>query len=128
MFEYHAKLVEVVDGDTVHVDLDLGVDEHRMMTLRLYGLDAPEKLGATKVAGVMARNYVVAWFAEWCPPQVVGRTPAGDPILASVAFVRTFKNRTEKYGRYLADVYSLDESHWLNRDLIDSGNAVPYMV
>jgi hypothetical protein len=34
---------EVVDADTVHVLLDQGFDDYKKMTLRLDGIDAPEK-------------------------------------------------------------------------------------
>jgi micrococcal nuclease len=114
VYEYHAKVLAVVDGDTLHVLLDLGVEEGRKMTLRLYGLNAPEKSGATKDAGLAARDYVNVWLAKWAPDSTV--------------LVRTIKDRTEKYGRYLADIYTLDGTQCLNRDLLTSGNAVSYLV
>ena len=43
MYEYNVRLVRVVDGDTVDVDIDLGfgVWLHKER-VRLYGIDTPE--------------------------------------------------------------------------------------
>ena len=43
MFEYKCKLVKVVDGDTVDVDIDLGFGVWlQNQRIRLYGIDTPE--------------------------------------------------------------------------------------
>ena len=43
MYEYNVKVVKVIDGDTVDVDIDLGfgVWLHKER-VRLYGIDTPE--------------------------------------------------------------------------------------
>ena len=45
MYEYRAKILKVIDGDTVDVDIDLGfgvvlTDER----VRMMGIDTPESL------------------------------------------------------------------------------------
>jgi micrococcal nuclease len=43
MYEYHCRIVRVVDGDTVDVDIDLGFDIWlRNERVRIIGIDAPE--------------------------------------------------------------------------------------
>ena len=42
MYTYKAKLVRVVDGDTVDAMIDLGFDVWRKVRIRFYGLDAWE--------------------------------------------------------------------------------------
>ena len=42
MFTYAAKLIEVIDGDTVDLLIDLGFGVHVRERCRLYGIDAPE--------------------------------------------------------------------------------------
>ena len=43
MFEYSCRIVRVVDGDTVDVDIDLGFDLWlKKQRIRLYGVDTPE--------------------------------------------------------------------------------------
>lgn len=42
MYEYKAKLVRVIDGDTIDALIDLGFDVWVKKRIRLYGIDAPE--------------------------------------------------------------------------------------
>ena len=43
MYEYQCKIVRVVDGDTVDVDIDLGFGVWmKKQRIRLYGVDTPE--------------------------------------------------------------------------------------
>jgi hypothetical protein len=39
---YQAKIVEVVDGDTFDLMIDLGFNNFTKQRMRLYGIDAPE--------------------------------------------------------------------------------------
>lgn len=43
MYEYHATLVRVIDGDTVILDVDLGFHMRGRLTFRLHGVDCPER-------------------------------------------------------------------------------------
>jgi len=105
MFEYKARVLRVVDGDTLWLSVDCGFDLALRMTVRLAGLDAPEK---RTPAGPVATAFVRAWLA-------------GNPDFT----LRTEKDSRERYGRYLGTlVSSTGES--LNEALIASGNAVPY--
>ena len=43
MYEYSCRIVRVVDGDTVDIDIDLGFDVWlKKQRIRLYGVDTPE--------------------------------------------------------------------------------------
>ena len=42
MYQYKAKLVRVVDGDTVDAMIDCGFSTFKKERIRLYGIDAPE--------------------------------------------------------------------------------------
>ena len=43
MYEYNVKVVKVIDGDTVDVDIDLGFGVWlKKERLRLYAIDTPE--------------------------------------------------------------------------------------
>jgi endonuclease YncB( thermonuclease family) len=42
VYKYKAKLLRVVDGDTVDAMIDLGFDTWVKKRVRLYGIDAPE--------------------------------------------------------------------------------------
>lgn len=119
MFQYAAKVVRVVDGDTIYFDVDLGFTIRYTLEVRLKGLNTPEIVGEEKEAGLKAKAFVEKAL------------PVG-----ALVILNTYK--AEKYGRYLADVLYLpgaktrDEvlknGTLLNKELIDKGFAVPYMV
>lgn len=99
-----AEVLRVVDGDTIHARVDLGCDVKVDMTLRLLGIDAPEK---GTVEGVRSRE----WLED--------RLDTGDPVL-----IQTFKDRKEKFGRYLAVVWEGGDN--INNELVAKGLAKPY--
>lgn len=105
MWTYRAVLVRAVDGDTLVVDIDLGFEVTVRRRLRLAGLDCPAPFTE---AGRAAREAVVAWFAG-----------------TAEVVVRTQRDRTEKYGRYLAEVLDRD-GRSLNGFLVESGLAFPW--
>lgn len=81
-YTYDAVVKSVHDGDTVTLDMDLGLDVHLSdFKVRLAGINAPE---LPTPEGKAAREFLAALL------------PAGTAIL-----VDTVKDRQEKYGRYL---------------------------
>lgn len=109
MWEYRAIVTKVIDGDTLDVDLDLGLDAHLYTRLRLAGLNAAEH---NTPEGVAAKAYVSSWILQ--------HQTAGGWFT-----VGTLKDRREKYGRYLATVTAADGAS-LNADLLTSGHALPW--
>lgn len=107
MYEYLAHLVKVVDADTLHVTVDCGFDVHLGMTLRLYGVDAPE---TSTEEGKKAKTFAEDWFRRFGPD----------------FFLSTVKDKKEKYGRYLGTCYDLHQTECLNVDLVTNGHARPY--
>jgi micrococcal nuclease len=114
MYKYTAKLNKIIDGDTLDIKVDLGFKIFVDLRVRLYGINTPEVYGIKKDSqeyqeGVKARDFVTQWFAT----------------LGTEAFaVKTFKDKQEKYGRWLVEVTSLDGMKILNEDLLSTGNAV----
>jgi micrococcal nuclease len=109
MYNYEAILLRVIDGDTVHLMVDLGMDVQVACKCRLWGINAPEM---NTEEGKKAKAYLE------------GLLPLGCRIL-----VRTFKDRKEKYGRYLVIISSNDKDEiWsINEKMIAAGHAVRYM-
>jgi len=107
---YSAIVREVYDGDTCTVDIDLGLSTWQHgEKLRLNRIDAPELRGATREAGLASRDFL--------REKIDGK----NIILESV------KDSREKYGRYLAEIWLVDEKgKWLNVNdlLVSSGQAV----
>lgn len=106
-YTYAATLVRVTDGDTVVVQLDLGLRLTATLPLRLLGINTPEM---NTDAGRDARLWVIDWFET-------------RPAL----FVSTAKD-PEKYGRWLAVITAKGDPVSLNEALINAGVAVSYMV
>ena len=111
MYEYRVKVIKVIDGDTVDVDIDLGFDVWMLkQRIRLYGVDTPESRtrdAEEKVFGNLAKNFV----------QV--RLPVG-----SNQVLRTKLDGKGKFGRILGE-FVIGETT-LNSLLIESNNAVKY--
>ena len=56
-YTYRAEVVDVIDGDTIDVHIDLGFYVWiRFQRIHLYGIEAPEPSGATEAAGVAAKE------------------------------------------------------------------------
>jgi len=54
--DYDAKVVKIIDGDTIKIL----TDENRLITIRLYGIDAPEKLQPYSKAAKKILNEKIA--------------------------------------------------------------------
>lgn len=107
MYEYQAEVIKVIDGDTLHVRVDLGFEVSIFETIRLTGVNAPEH---NKPGGAEA--------TEWLRSKALNTT---------IRLV-TKKDRREKYGRYLATIFLPGEAVSVNDQLVAAGHAVPYMV
>jgi len=90
MYEYQCKIVRVVDGDTVDVDIDLGFGTWmKKQRIRLYGIDTPESRTRDleeKKYGIMAKEIVKKYIPE-----------------GSTQILRTKKDKAGKYGRILGE-------------------------
>ena len=67
MYTYKAKLVKVVDGDTIDVTIDLGFDVSVKKRVRFEGINAPESRTRDlkeKALGLAAKDRVKAILAE----------------------------------------------------------------
>ena len=106
LYEYHATILKVVDGDTIDARMDLGLEVSVTTRLRLAGIDAPER---NTEAGKMA----ALWLSD--------RLPVG-----SVVTIRTQKDKREKFGRYLAEVVVDGSAQTLNEAMLGIGLAKPY--
>jgi micrococcal nuclease len=109
LYTYKAEILNVVDGDTVDVRIDLGLRVYHVTRLRLNGINAPELHSKIKAEVVRAK---------------ASRDRLIELINGKTVTVQTFKDRTEKYGRYLAEI-TLDGTS-INQQMITEGLAVSY--
>ena len=113
-FEYAAKLVRVVDGDTVVLEIDLGFKLKAEMVCRVYGVNTPELIGVDKAAALLAKAAAENMLMQ----EAVGGL-----------FTRTHKPGKDKYGRYLAEIFyvnAVGETLSLGEQLISRGFGVAY--
>lgn len=108
MYEYRARVIHVVDGDTLDLDVSLGFHVQIKGRFRLLGLNTPESFGPDACdAGRAAK----AWVQE--------TLPEGTEVI-----VQTRRDAGDKYGRYLAVVLLNGQS--VNDALVSAGHAKPY--
>jgi endonuclease YncB( thermonuclease family) len=86
---YQAKIVEVVDGDTFDLMIDLGFNNFTKQRMRLYGIDAPEI--RTQAGKDLKRRLVENYYLA--------------PVIVQSVEAPKSKQFRDKYGRFLAIVY-----------------------
>jgi endonuclease YncB( thermonuclease family) len=119
LYTYRAVVRSNYDGDTVRVDIDLGMghvwrgNEGDGIPLRLLGIDTPELQKGTAESKAKGRE------AKHALTQLL---PTGSSVL-----IRTVRDATEKFGRYLVVIVS-ESGVVVNSEMIISGHAKPYSV
>lgn len=107
LYIYKAHVTSVYDGDTITVDMDLGMSTWlHGVKLRLANINTPELRGDERGLGLKARDFV------------------RELILDKDVIIKTDKDHKGKYGRYIAEVI-IDDLN-LNEHLIEVGLAQPY--
>jgi len=115
MYEYRAKILRVVDGDTVDVDIDLGfgvvLANERV---RIMGIDTPESRTADnteKAFGLAAKSRL----AELLGKTAVLRTQVS----------KKGEDMKGKFGRILGDFVG-PEGKMVTAIMAEEGHCVPY--
>lgn len=114
MYTYKARLVRVVDGDTIDAEIDLGFNVLIRQRIRLFGIDTPESRTRDleeKERGLAAKQRLT----ELLPREFV---------------VETVLNKRGKYGRILGILHVEDpeskELTNINKQMVTEGHAVEY--
>jgi micrococcal nuclease len=114
MYEYRVKKVlKIVDGDTIDVDIDLGFNVSFTQRVRLAGIDTPESRTTDlreKALGLEVKEYLKHLLEN-----------------AEDIIIQTEKpDSSEKYGRILGWLFINDEDTSLNEKMINEGYAWEY--
>ena len=104
MFTYGCKILRVIDGDTVELDIDVGFRLHFLTKSRLAGINAPEL--SVKPAGLEARAHLELLMLN----------------KASVMVTTVFHKEFDKYGRVLG--WFVADGVAVNQQMIADGFAV----
>ena len=109
MYIYNAKCIKVVDGDTIDAQIDLGFDTHKVIRIRLVGINAPESRTRDleeKTRGLAAKQFVIDILKKHHNNFILHSQGVG------------------KYGRCLGEIFLGDVK--LNELLITEGHAIAY--
>lgn len=109
MYEYKAKVIDVHDGDTITAIVDLGFRVQLEIKIRFFGINTPEITGPSKSEGLKSKQRVI------------------DLISGKDIIIKTHKDKQEKYGRWLGDIYLPNSTISVNQILLNENLAVPFM-
>ena len=116
MYEYRAKVIKVIDGDTVDVDIDLGfgvwLEDERV---RIMGIDTPESRTRDKVE----KKFGLAAKARL--KELLGATP-----ILKTQVGKGGEDMKGKFGRILGD-FLTEDGKKCGELLVKEGHAVKYM-
>ena len=119
MYEYRVKVLKIIDGDTVDVDIDLGfgivlTDER----VRIMGIDTPE----SRTSDPVEKVFGLASKARL-------KELLGEEAVLLTQINKDGEDMKGKFGRILGDFKCVveGESRTVSEVLISEGHAVPYM-
>lgn len=107
MYDYNAKIINVVDGDTVDAQIDLGFKMTTVQRLRLNRVNTNEmhdKDATKRKLAEDAKKFMIATLLN--------------------QNVTIITHKSDAFGRWLAEVF-LNEKN-INDVLLESNMAVPY--
>ena len=105
---YNAKILSIIDGDSLQVEIDLGFYVNIRERMRLSGIDTAEMNSPIPEMRKLAQEAKAFML-----------THVGKNVL-----LKSFKK--DKYGRFLAEIFLEDDSESLNVKLVTSGLAKSY--
>ena len=104
VYDYKAKIIRVVDADTLDAEVQLGFHVTARIRFRLGRINAPEIRGKEKERGKEATAWLTAKLNQY-PDSVVIQS-----------------SKTGKFGRWLGEIFANGEN--LNDALVKAGHAV----
>ena len=114
MWTYRAKVVRVIDGDTVDVDIDLGFGIwQKNERVRIMGIDTPESRTRNKIE----KKFGLAAKAKL--KSLLGPNPVLQTTISKKG-----EDMKGKFGRVLGDF--LVEGKQVTEIMCKTGHAVPY--
>lgn len=121
MYHYRVKLLKVVDGDTVDVDVDLGFDVWlRKQRIRLHGIDTPESRTRDreeKRFGIRAKQHLSHMIAT----EIEHGPLVGSDIKKQISLQSLGRG---KFGRILGVLF-VDGVN-VNEKMVETHHAVAY--
>lgn len=107
--EQRAKVVRVIDGDTIEFFIDCGYYSWTQQRIRVREVDCPEKKDAAR--WMAARLFTVEWLDRYAQPYVM--------LMPQKSSDEVFQ---QTFARFIAHVFSMDFKHSLAYDLTAAGH------
>ena len=111
-YYYKAFVTKVYDGDTVTLNIDMGLNIcKKNQKVRLLGINTPEIRGEERESGLISKYRL------------------SEMILGREIVIETHRDKTGKYGRWLATLwFEKEEGDWVNINelLVSEGLATIY--
>lgn len=114
LYEYKAKLVRIIDGDTMEFVLDLGFNIKKQTVIRLLDVDTHEVHGNHSRKAIKEQKFAEKWFKKYYLEE------EEYPYL-----VQTLKD-PDSFGRYLGRVYDRREESELNKRILTEFDDVEW--
>lgn len=100
---YPVDIIKVIDGDTVDVDINLGVGTWlRNERIRLWGINAPELKGESRQRGLIARAELESQLGTMLDKELI----AGKKVFLKTILDKKGYESHGKYGRLLGEFYT----------------------
>lgn len=109
LYNYEAKILRIVDGDTVNLEMDLGMKIYFKTNCRLSKINAPE-LSSTDPETRLKAQASKTYLSTLLP-------------INSIVYLKS--TGLDKYGRSLAEIIT-KEGLSVNDEMVRSGHAVIY--
>lgn len=103
MYQYKAKILNIVDGDTFDVDIDLGFHIHIHERVRLLNVDTPEKFGVEAPLGLIVKEYAEKNFLG---KEMIIRSEKDDNPACTDSFGRWLVETRLDDGRSISSIYT----------------------
>ena len=112
MYTYKAKLLRVIDGDTVDAEIDLGFGVYMKQRVRMFGINTPDSRSKDtdeKEKGLASKQRLTE-------------------LLTREFVIETILNKRSKCGRVLGILYieNADSKINVNEQMVADGFAVEY--
>tara|TARA_B100001250_G_C19808014_1_gene794322 strand:- start:146 stop:574 length:429 start_codon:yes stop_codon:yes gene_type:complete len=131
MYQYRCKIIKIIDGDTVDVDIDLGfgVWLHKER-VRLFGIDTPESRTRDleeKKYGLAAKGYVEKFMPVGSDQTLVTEKDAEGKfgrILGKFLVYDVKEDRQAELGKLMIRDHHAVEYHGQSKEEIQEGHLV----
>lgn len=120
-YQYEAEVTNIVDGDTLDVEMDLGFETFTTERIRLRHVDTAETYGTAENSKEHRRGEKHTEAVEGWVEEAQGQTE-GDRVF--VLFSQDYSRGG--FGRIIGDLYSPYHEEWLTDFLLDTFDDIDY--